>query len=251
MTRASIGAPVTRAAIPWARVVIEGLVIVVSILLAFGIDAWWDELQERERERTYLVALRSEFAFTGEQQAEPLSRARARTRHAAEALIAQAQGAQRAPDDSLYWWMSGLSQQLEFDPPRAVLDDLISSGESHLIQSDSLRLALALFDALLEQLRHADEQAWTTWEQRIQPFLEGRVPRVDRLRRGTFGTLGELPFGPSPHPTDWTAVFGQRDFESMLAERWMRLSIAETRFDAVMRVTDAIVRLTDERLEDL
>lgn len=241
-----------RPSIPWARVLIEGLVIVVSILLAFGIDAWWDELQERERERGYLVALRGEFAVTREQQAAPLSSARARTMHAAEALIAQAQGAPRAPDDSLYWWMSGLSQQLEFDPPRAVLDDLVSSGETHLIASDSLRLALAFYTAQLEQLRHADQQAWSTWEQRIQPFLEARVPRVDRLRRGTFGAaLGELPFGPSPHPVDWTDLFGQRDFESMLAERWMRLSIAAQRFDAVLRTTDAIVRLTDRRLEDL
>ena len=27
---------------PWARVLLEGLVIVGSILLAFGVDAWWD-----------------------------------------------------------------------------------------------------------------------------------------------------------------------------------------------------------------
>ena len=28
--------------IPWLRVFVEGVVIVGSILLAFGIDAWWD-----------------------------------------------------------------------------------------------------------------------------------------------------------------------------------------------------------------
>jgi hypothetical protein len=34
--------------IPWLRVLIEGVVIVGSILLAFGIDAWWNERQETE-----------------------------------------------------------------------------------------------------------------------------------------------------------------------------------------------------------
>jgi len=29
--------------IPWLRVFVEGVVIVVSILLAFGIEAWWHE----------------------------------------------------------------------------------------------------------------------------------------------------------------------------------------------------------------
>ena len=34
--------------IPWFRVFVEGAVIVASILLAFGIEAWWDGVQERE-----------------------------------------------------------------------------------------------------------------------------------------------------------------------------------------------------------
>ncbi len=37
--------------IPWLRVFVEGVVIVGSILLAFGIQAWWDERQERGEER--------------------------------------------------------------------------------------------------------------------------------------------------------------------------------------------------------
>jgi hypothetical protein len=33
--------------IPWLRILVEGAVIVGSILLAFGIDAWWDAAQDR------------------------------------------------------------------------------------------------------------------------------------------------------------------------------------------------------------
>ena len=43
--------------IPWARVLVEGVVIVASILLAFGIDAWWEQRQDREEERRILQAL--------------------------------------------------------------------------------------------------------------------------------------------------------------------------------------------------
>lgn len=38
----------SRARIEWSHLLVEGLVIVVSILLAFGIDAWWDEQQQAE-----------------------------------------------------------------------------------------------------------------------------------------------------------------------------------------------------------
>ncbi len=51
--------------IPWLRVFVEGVVIVASILLAFGIQAWWEETQERVEEQEILggdlKALASEF----------------------------------------------------------------------------------------------------------------------------------------------------------------------------------------------
>ena len=33
--------------IPWPRILAEGVAIVVSILLAFGIQAWWEDSQDR------------------------------------------------------------------------------------------------------------------------------------------------------------------------------------------------------------
>lgn len=38
----------SRAPLAWSRLLVEGLVIVVSILLAFAIDAWWDDRQQAE-----------------------------------------------------------------------------------------------------------------------------------------------------------------------------------------------------------
>ena len=49
-----------RTSIPWPRVIVEGAVIVVSILLAFGIDAWWEGRQERAEEGRYIAALLDE-----------------------------------------------------------------------------------------------------------------------------------------------------------------------------------------------
>ena len=51
-----------KAQIPWLRVFVEGVVIVGSILMAFGIDAWWDGVQEREEEERILAALEDALA---------------------------------------------------------------------------------------------------------------------------------------------------------------------------------------------
>ena len=45
----------------WPRFLIEGVVIVASILLAFGIEAWWEGRQERARESLVLSGLRADF----------------------------------------------------------------------------------------------------------------------------------------------------------------------------------------------
>ena len=47
--------------IPWTRLTVESIAIVGSILVAFAIDAWWEDRQERGDERSYLSSLRQEL----------------------------------------------------------------------------------------------------------------------------------------------------------------------------------------------
>lgn len=47
--------------IAWKRVFVEGTAIVVSILLAFGIDAWWDDRQQRASDTAHLHGVLEEF----------------------------------------------------------------------------------------------------------------------------------------------------------------------------------------------
>ncbi len=53
--------------IPWKRIAVQATAIVISILLAFAIDAWWAERQERELEHRTLEALRSDLEATNKE----------------------------------------------------------------------------------------------------------------------------------------------------------------------------------------
>lgn len=135
----------TNANIPWSRLAIEGVVIIGSILIAFAIDAWWEERLERQDERRYLTSLHQEFlqslvsAKNAEQQ-------RISVLAGNESLIKRFQeGAEQTTDESLYFDLSLLSMPVGFNPPRSVLDDLVSSGGTQLIRSDELRIALAQY----------------------------------------------------------------------------------------------------------
>ena len=45
----------------WNRLIVEGLVIVISILLAFAIDAWWEDLQETRDAEDQVVRVVAEL----------------------------------------------------------------------------------------------------------------------------------------------------------------------------------------------
>ena len=48
--------------VPWLRVFVEGVVIVGSILMAFGLQAWWERRQQQILEVQYADRLRSDLA---------------------------------------------------------------------------------------------------------------------------------------------------------------------------------------------
>jgi hypothetical protein len=49
--------------IPWKRIAVEASAIVASILLAFGIDALWEERKDRAEEAELLTRLTAEFSL--------------------------------------------------------------------------------------------------------------------------------------------------------------------------------------------
>ena len=50
--------------IPWPRIIAEGGAIVVSILLAFWIQTWWDDRSDALQERALLTGLLEDFRAT-------------------------------------------------------------------------------------------------------------------------------------------------------------------------------------------
>ncbi len=142
-----------------------------------------------------------------------------------EVLVTQFPGTDLAPSDSFVLWLSSLTWPAQFVPPRAVLDDLLSSGGIQRISSDPLRISIADYERTLEVSSLYGDAAWAVSVDRIQPFLEGRVPRVDRLLRGSYPRPDRpVPFVPSPFTADFRSLFSSAAFESMIAERWMRLN---------------------------
>ena len=131
--------------LPWRRSLLEGFVIVASILLAFGIDAWWDRAQERALGRELLFDLQADFAATAELLEVSLTRTE-RALAATQGFAAWSFGGLDLSRDSVAALTRGLFAGTGFTPATAHYQASVASGEIRLIDSDSLLVFLNRFD---------------------------------------------------------------------------------------------------------
>lgn len=177
--------------IPWRRILLEGAVIVVSILLAFSIDAWWDNRIEQQREREQLVSMRAEFQASLPGLDEILTSVQGHAKDI-ESLIALLKAAGDKPvlipgpllGSAITWRTSDVST--------STLDALMASGDLNLLRNAELRANLAGLPAFLLDVTEDEIIAQTFAETEMSVFLarEGLAEIAYANRSGVPGPEG-------------------------------------------------------------
>lgn len=151
--------PMTEPATRTRRLLLEGFVIVASILLAFAIDAGWDERQERAAERRLLTSLEAEFAQHIEDLHESSgthARLASLTRALFDTLSSRAEGEEVVVSDSLaYATMRARTTEIS----QGELDAALASGRVDLVGDPELRRRLAGWPGVWDDAE--EEEVWT------------------------------------------------------------------------------------------
>ena len=178
----------------WRRILVEGLVIVVSILLAFGIDAWWEERGDRSAEREALVGLHAEFAGIRERlEGDTLFR---RELAAVEDLYERVEtlpvdgGTVSVPDPMLMRVVGTVT----FEGATPVLDGLINSGRLEIIRDRPVRVAISEWQHWLTQLDELEQESKAFTNMQLRPALvsSGDVAAAFESAR----SFGHFPINP-------------------------------------------------------
>lgn len=196
----------TSSRLPLRRLFVEGLVIVVSILLAFSIDAWWNERQEAQEEARILETISEELdqvIGTVEDQEDYQSARLERI----ERLLSQVGPTATAEDPARFW--EDLSGIIRTGIPlfgTGGIDGAFESGGIQLLDDDGIRRRLARWRGVR---RYFEEQAGFTadYTDVFNAYLS---------RRGVAGALPGLRSGGSAFSPDPEILLRDPEFESQL-----------------------------------
>ena len=143
--------------IPWARVLVEGAVIVVSILMAFGIDAWWTETQERAEEQVLLSGLIEDLRQDSMDYAQVAAQHHTRVL-AASYLLAQVGDPRASQEEAREAEDSGMTSgravgnlaiATQIETATVAYDQITAAGMSRVVSDPSLRIGIARYYALV------------------------------------------------------------------------------------------------------
>jgi len=237
--------------IQWKRLSVEAAAIVASILIAFAIDASWNERQERIFEQEALLGLQAEY------QSHRKVLTRQKTQHllilrAITSLMDAGQrGVWESDEFSIDEAISYLRVPHTTDLGSGVRDSLISAGNIEIITDKQLRYELSGWDSVLDEL---------TDDQRVgsKVVLDIIVPYYTRWGVPLGGSTDTFEESPMPSAARLLAsdsdakrrLLSDPEFRSILEARFTFMSHATGEFVTVIAAVDSILERIEPSLAD-
>ncbi|MEM1261342.1 MAG: hypothetical protein AAGH76_03020 [Pseudomonadota bacterium] len=209
--------------IPWPKITAEAFAVVISILLAFGIDAWWSNRQEERLADESLAALRDELsANIDELQHE---------REFREAVIASVAelfrivGTDAPPDEAnIDELLEDISWGGRIDASTGALVSILESGTLASIDDGALKRSVSSLPELYETTALHERSTTTFLENELLLYINrsGSILQIYNagVGQGRPGGGGELAVDeqfPTMGNTKHSSLLESAEFLGLLA----------------------------------
>ena len=239
--------------IQWKRISAEGAAIVVSILLAFSIEAWWENYQDRSEEQGILLGLKSEF-----EQNLGLIETEISYRNAVidsilkifDASVArnsiQPEVLDELIGDVTWWWNIKYS--------RGAIDGLLQSGGLPIIENEELRRVLASMPSRYDFTTAAELNDQYTTNNVVIPFLNthsslSQIANTMATGRPGTGIGPTPPVYPVSERQNHTDLLRDQEFLGILVqEHWNHIEAIRA-YGSLKAALENSVRLIDLELK--
>ena len=230
--------------IPWPRILAEGGAIVISILLAFAIDAWWQERSDRAREEAAIHRLIVEYQTN-------LARLTEDKLDHQNVLAATNQLLDMiGPDPAAVEDEDAMAQILihcltnpVLEPRLGTTNSLIASGEIRLLEDNEIQSKLTEWPMLAQELIDWQQIERMHGEELILDLTYDYVawPDMD-VALGYEGN-------PSRFDSDFEGLLSSKRFEGLLDNRRWNTRNAIERINVLEDETVKLIRRLQDQLD--
>ena len=161
---------------------VEGLVIVVSILLAFGVDAWWDGAKEASARRALLHAIRTDLEVTRSVLAVSIESAEQLLARD-QAFLSLADRAREVPGDSIESLIDAAFRIAQFQPALSSYRGAVSSGQITAVTTPTFLESLRVFERNLSRFEFLEDH-------RLRLFYGGYLFELTEELGSVYSLLG-------------------------------------------------------------
>lgn len=219
--------------IPWKRLTAEGGAIVASILIAFAIDAWWQDRTERIIEVQYLQAIQEDLLSSLELLDEDEAVQQRQVGYLESLLLTDSDTPYS--DELRRWIDDGLFNVGTYQPQSSALRDLESSGQSQVIRNPNIRRILASARQRMDGLEFAQRDFQLSQQTLIDPFL------VDNFN------LSHLMLDRAVNNETNLSILGTSDFQSRVAFKLsLRGEVSESQSEVREAFEEALALIETE-----
>jgi hypothetical protein len=221
----------------WRSALLEGVAVLLGILAAFSIDAWWDLRSEQQDRRSYLVAIATELEANRELILEDFESLDAWIEQGTQFLDdVVALDANPTYDEVRNMvWETGPNQTTPL--LRAAVDDLVSSGGISLIESAELRRSIARYIRALDRDADEQEDVRLNFQQFVLPYHIDHVSFADYNWEQAIG----VEESETSFELDLDAFVENRDYANRLISRMLGYSnLRETHGDLLVAIDETL-----------
>lgn len=230
----------------WRRTLVESAVIVVSILLAFAIDAGWEGFKERKQERAFLESLLGDF---GETRRRIDASADSRERFIASArqlLDLHGSDTPSFEPEELESMLGAVFFDFEsLYLPSGSRDALFASGDIEIISNEELRAMLAAWPSRVADA--AEDDAWIANDvmYNLAPYLQGKI-RTRNVARFTSPDAAEHI--PGLEIVNYDALWKDPLFDNIVSFRILNETYALRENQRLRATVDEIIQVIQREL---
>ena len=225
--------------IQWKRTAAEGVAVVVSILLAFSIDTWWEDRQEARLEIVYLLELQEDFELNKsrleDEVAELLETAR-------RMLILQEQSVLESPSMSISELNENFSQIINMSSVFLVnraYANMTGSVDLKIIRSRPLKNALANYYAAAQVIMLVQNTHEMELVQIYEPYI---IENLDYAAVGVV-RVDDFPLPPPIEEASILKVLDTRKFRNILIQKSVITTDLINEFRKLLELTDNVLLL--------